>query len=51
MEVRPSESGGTAGAVTLQDYDEADDANLGTIGRCMDVGGTGEFSLIYLQIE
>lgn len=47
-EARPSE--GTDGTVTLQDYDEADDANLGTVGSIVDVGGSGEFSLINLNI-
>lgn len=45
--VRPSET--TAGAVTLADFDEADDANLGQVGMCMDVGGTGETSPINLM--
>jgi hypothetical protein len=49
QQVRCSE--GTTGAVTLQDYDEAGDADLGTVGTCMDVGPTTEFSLIYLSLE
>ena len=46
MEVRASET--TAGTVTLQDYDEADDANLGTVGRCVDAAATTEIAVVRL---
>jgi hypothetical protein len=47
--VRPSED--DDGAIALQDYDEADDANQGTIGRMMNIGGDGNWSLVDLALE
>ncbi len=44
--VRVSET--TAGAVALLDFDEADDANLGQLGNCVNVGATTETSVIEL---
>jgi len=39
------------GAVALLDFDEADDANVGQIGLCMDIGADGSYSLIFLTLE
>jgi len=46
--VRASET--TDGTVTLQDFDEADDANAGQIGIAIAVSATGEHSPIMLDI-
>ena len=47
-EVRPGET--TNGTVTPLVYDEDINADQGSVGVCMDVGGNGEFSLININI-
>ena len=49
LEVRAGES--TDGSVAAMDYDEANVANFGPIGRVVEVAATTEFGLIYLRIE
>lgn len=54
QEVRPSED--DDGAVAAQDYDEADDANVGIVGRVMEIGadaagGAATYGFIYATLE
>jgi hypothetical protein len=39
------------GAVAAQDYDEADDANLGTCGRAIEIGSDTNYGLVFLMLE
>lgn len=49
QEVRAGET--TDGSVTAMDYDEANVANYGPVGRVVEVAASTEFGLIYLRIE
>lgn len=54
QEVRPSED--DDGAVAAQDYDEADDANIGTVGRVLEIGadaagGAATFGFVDARLE
>ncbi len=48
-QVRPSES--ISGAVAALDYDEADDADTGAIGWCMEVAPDTEFGHLFVALE
>lgn len=53
-EGRPSEESsgnGGVGALTAQDYDEANDANLGSICRIIEVAPTTDFCTVFLTLE
>ena len=39
------------GGLALQHYDDANDADHGSIGRCLEIGIDGDFGLIYLRME
>jgi len=52
--VRPSEE--DDGAVAAQDFDEADDANHGSVGFVMEIGadaagGAATFGMVFAQLE
>lgn len=48
-EVRMSEE--NDGALAFQSYTETDDADHGSIGRCLEIGVDGDFGLFYLRME
>lgn len=49
QEGRASE--GTAGAIAANDYDEADDANIGSLCRIIEVAPTATFGGVFLTLE
>lgn len=49
QEVRAGET--TDGSLAAMNYDEADVANFGSVGRVVEVAATTEFGLIYLRVE